>query len=55
MRNIRILNLLAAISAVDAMFSTVSVQAHMQKSAPQGGNAEQTVVNASLAPATKKN
>ncbi|MCL9652513.1 DUF4142 domain-containing protein [Pantoea agglomerans] len=52
MQNIRILKRLAAISAVVAMFSSVSVQA--QTSAPQGGNAEQTVVKGKLSAGDEK-
>lgn len=54
MQNIRILKRLAAISAVVAMFSSVSVQAQTQTSAPQGGNAEQTVLKGKLSAGDEK-
>lgn len=54
MQNNSTLNRLAAISAVIAMFSTVSVQAQTQTSAPQGGNAEQTVVKGRLSAGDEK-
>ncbi|MCH9406092.1 DUF4142 domain-containing protein [Pantoea agglomerans] len=43
-----------AISAVVALFSTASVQAETQTSAPQGGNTPQTVKNDKLSPGDEK-
>jgi len=56
MQNITILKRLATILAVVAMFSTVSVQAQTQTqtSAPQAGNAEQTVVKGKLSAGDEK-
>jgi len=45
---------LLAISAVVTLFSTVSVQAQTETSAPQGGNAEQTVAKGKLSAGDEK-
>jgi len=43
-----------AVSAVVALFSTASVQAETQTSAPQGGNTPQTIKNDKLSPGDEK-